>query len=58
MSEMTTVSLVAMIGWLLVMVMGFASFRLSWGKTAQLALIWLGIIIGLYLIADMAGLAL
>jgi len=57
-NEMTTVSIVAMLGWLVLVVIGFASFRLSWGKTAQLAFSWLAIFVGLFLLANLLGLEL
>jgi len=58
MDDIGIVSLIAMIGWLILILAGFASFRLSWGKTVQLALIWLAIIVGLFLIVDLLGLQL
>ena len=58
MTDVGVVSLIAMLGWLLVVGMGFASFRLSWGKTAQLALIWVAIIVGLFLVVRLLGLEL
>lgn len=57
MTDTAIVSLIAMLGWLLVVGMGFASFRLSWGKTAQLALVWVAIIGGLFLLARRLGLS-
>lgn len=56
MNDITAISIIAMLGWLLVAGMSFASFRLSWGKTAQLALTWLAIFIGLFLVARLMGL--
>ena len=56
MNDITAISVFAMLGWLLVAGMSFASFRLSWGKTAQLALTWLAIFVGLFLVARLAGL--
>ncbi|MEE4288135.1 MAG: hypothetical protein V2J14_02100 [Erythrobacter sp.] len=58
MNDLGIVSLIAMIGWLLLIVAGFASFKLSWGKTAQLALVWLAIFFGLFLLVDLLGLTL
>jgi hypothetical protein len=58
MNDLGIVSLIAMIGWLLLIVAGFASFKLSWGKTAQLALVWLAIFVGLFLLVDLLGLTL
>jgi hypothetical protein len=58
MNDLGIVSLIAMIGWLLLIVAGFASFKLSWGKTAQLALVWLAIFVGLFLLVDLLGLTI
>ncbi|MEM7688109.1 MAG: hypothetical protein AAF291_03730 [Pseudomonadota bacterium] len=58
MSELGTVSIIAMLGWLVLVSMSFASYRLSWGKTAQLALVWLAIFVGLFLIVRLLGLEL
>ena len=58
MNDMTAVSIIAMLGFLLVAGMSFASFRLSWGKTAQMALTWLAIFVGLFLVVRMLGLRL
>lgn len=46
MSTYTIVSLVAMTGWLILMLSALASYRLGWGKTAQMALVWLAIFVG------------
>ncbi|MEL6541975.1 MAG: hypothetical protein AAFP79_06015 [Pseudomonadota bacterium] len=52
------ISLIAMLGWLVLVVAGFASYRLSWGKTAQLAFVWLAIFVGLFLLVRLLGLEL
>jgi len=57
-SELSTISMVAMLGWLVLATMSFASFRLSWGRTAQLALVWLAIFGGLFLLVSLLGLEL
>jgi len=57
-NDMTAVSVIAMLGWLLIAGMSFASFRLSWGKTAQLALTWFAIFLGGFLIVRLLGLEL
>ena len=56
MSDVGVVSLIAMMGWLVLVVAGFASYRLSWGKTAQLAFVWLAIFVGLFLLVRLLGL--
>ncbi len=58
MNDMTAVSIIAMLGWLLIVGASFASFRLSWGKTAQLALTWIAIFVGLFLLVRLLGLQL
>jgi hypothetical protein len=46
MSTYEIVSIVAMVGWLILMGSALASFRLGWGKTMQMALVWLAIFAG------------
>ncbi|MDJ0977747.1 MAG: hypothetical protein QNI87_04360 [Erythrobacter sp.] len=58
MNDATVISLIAMVGWLIVVSAGFASYRLSWGKTVQLALVWVAIFGGLFLLARLLGLTL
>ncbi|MEL6416791.1 MAG: hypothetical protein AAFQ15_17830 [Pseudomonadota bacterium] len=58
MSDLSMISLIAMLGWLVLVVAGFASYRLSWGKTAQLAFVWLAIFVGLFLLVRLLGLEL
>lgn len=52
------VSIVALLGWLILAGSAFASYRLSWGKTAQLVLVWLAIFAGLFLLVEISGLAI
>ena len=46
MSEYAIVSIVAMVGWLFLASSAFASFKLGWSKTIQMALVWLAIFVG------------
>ncbi len=55
MNEGAVISLVAMLGWLILAGSAIASFRLGWGKLAQLALVWLAIFAGLFVVADLLG---
>ena len=48
MNDMDVVSIISLLGWLVLVSMGFASFKLSWGKTAQLALVWLAVFWGFF----------
>ena len=58
MSEIGIISIVAMLGWLVLAGGALASFKLGWGKMAQMALVWLAIFAGLYVVADLLGMAL
>ncbi|AWW74785.1 hypothetical protein CD351_10155 [Erythrobacter sp. KY5] len=55
MSEGSIISIVALLGWLILAGSAIASFRLGWGKIAQLALVWLAIFAGLFVAADLLG---
>ncbi|MCK0099549.1 hypothetical protein MWU38_09150 [Qipengyuania sp. S6317L1] len=55
MSEGSIISIVALLGWLILAGSALASFRMGWGKMAQLALVWLAIFAGLFVIADLMG---
>ena len=56
MNEYAVISIIAMLGWLVLAGSALASYRLSWGKTAQLALTWVAIFGGLFLLARLLGL--
>lgn len=58
MNDMTVVSLISMLGFLVLAGAALASFRLNWSKTVQLALTWLAIFVGLFVLARLAGLQL
>ena len=49
------ISIVAMVGWLILAGSALASFRLGWNRILQLALIWLAIFAGLFVVADLLG---
>lgn len=55
MNEGTIISIVAMVGWLILAGSALASFKLGWGKMVQMALMWLAIFVGLFVIADLMG---
>lgn len=55
MNEGAWVSVVAMLGWLILAGSALASYRLGWSKILQLALIWLAIFAGLFVVADLLG---
>lgn len=55
MNEGAWISIVAMVGWLILAGSAMASFRLGWSKIAQLALVWLAIFAGLFVVADLLG---
>lgn len=58
MSETLILALISMVGCLVLAVSGFASYRLNWGKTLQMALTWLAIFVGAFAVAQFAGLEL
>ncbi len=49
------VSIVALLGWLILAGSALASFRMGWSKMLQLALVWLAIFAGLFVVADLLG---
>lgn len=55
MNEASILSIVVMIGWLILAGSALASFKLGWSKVLKLALVWLAIFVGLFLIADLMG---
>ena len=46
-ADLDMLSITAMCGWLALMVMSFASYRLSWKRTVTIALVWAAIFAGL-----------
>jgi len=59
MTDMTsTVSIVALLGWLVLAGSAFASYQLSWSKTFQLMLAWAAIFLGGFLLVRLLGLEL
>lgn len=55
MNEGSIISIVALIGWLILAGSAIASMRLGWNRILRLALIWLAIFGGLFLLADLFG---
>jgi len=55
MTEGAIVSIVALIGWLIIAGSAIASFRLGWSRIIQLALMWLAIFGGLFVMAELFG---
>ena len=53
MNEYALVSIIALVGWLILMLSSFASFRLGWSKTIQMALVWLAIFAGATLLVSL-----
>lgn len=51
MTNMTSISMIALLAWLIFAFGALASYKLSWGKMARMALIWLAIFTGGFLIA-------
>ena len=53
MNEYEVVRIIALVGWLVLMLGAFASFRLNWKTSLRHALIWAVIITGLMLLVTM-----
>jgi hypothetical protein len=47
-----TVAIIASLVWLLLAGSAFASYRLGWGQTIKMALTWVSIFGGLYLVVE------
>ena len=52
MSQIDTVQLVALVGWLILASSALVSFRLNWSKALRLGLIWVAIFVGVFLLFD------
>jgi hypothetical protein len=50
MSPEMLMPIISSIGWLVVVGAALASYRLEWGQMARMALVWLAIFIGLYVV--------
>jgi len=46
------VAVVSSLVWLALMGSAFASYRLGWGQTIRMALTWVAIFLGLYLVVE------
>lgn len=53
MNEGQIVSLIALIGWLILVGGALASHRLNWSKALKLALTWVAIFAGVFLLFNM-----
>ncbi|MCT2558639.1 hypothetical protein N0B51_06570 [Tsuneonella sp. YG55] len=54
MNEISTVQIVALLGWLLLAGSAFAGYRLGWKESIRLALLWAGIFIAVGLAFSLA----
>ncbi|QUL38697.1 hypothetical protein [Erythrobacter sp. JK5] len=55
MTEGALISIVAMIGWLILVGSALSSYKLGWSKIARLALTWGAIFGGFFLLAYLFG---
>ena len=53
MNDMTTISIIALVAWLFFAGSALASFKLGWGKMIRMALIWVAIFTGGFVIASL-----
>ena len=51
--ETSLVQIVALVGWLILAGSALASYKLSWGKAAKMALTWTAIFVGVFLLFDL-----
>jgi hypothetical protein len=58
MNEGAIISLVSLVGFLVLAGSALASYRMSWGKFAQLSLVWLAIFAGGFMLVRLLGLNL
>ena len=52
MSPDLVIPIIASLGWLVLCGAALASYRLQWGQMLKLALIWLAIFVGLYVLVE------
>ncbi|MCR9180383.1 MAG: hypothetical protein NXH71_09155 [Erythrobacteraceae bacterium] len=52
MSPEMLIPIISSIGWLVVVGAALASYRLEWGQMARMALFWLAIFVGLYVVVQ------
>jgi hypothetical protein len=52
MSEDLVLPIIATVGWLILVASGLASHRLGWGQLVTMALVWIAIFGGLFLIIE------
>ncbi|MFN4038614.1 MAG: hypothetical protein ACK4IB_04705 [Erythrobacter sp.] len=51
-SQGQMISLVALVGWLVVVASGFASFRLGARQVVRMALVWIAIFLGAFVVVS------
>lgn len=52
MSPDLVIPIIASVGWLVLCGAALASYRLHWGQMLKMALVWLAIFFGLYVLAE------
>ena len=52
MSADLVIPVVSSLGWLVLCCVALASYRLQWGQMAKLALVWLAIFVGLFVLVE------
>jgi hypothetical protein len=50
MNQYEIVAIISLLGWLVLAGSALASYRLGWGQMARMALTWLAIFVGLFLL--------
>jgi hypothetical protein len=57
MNEASTVQIISLVGWLILMLGAFASYKLSWRKGLTFALIWVALFAGVAALIMWSGAA-
>ncbi|MGV2496352.1 hypothetical protein [Pelagerythrobacter aerophilus] len=55
MTDLAALQMVSLIGWLVVAVAAYASFRLDWKKSVRMALLWIVIFVGVAFLFSLIG---
>lgn len=53
MNQYEIIGIVSLLGWLFIAGSALASYRLGWGQMAKMALTWLAIFLGLFLLVGL-----
>ncbi|XUU60001.1 hypothetical protein ACRAQ6_10540 [Erythrobacter sp. HA6-11] len=55
MNDGALIGIVSLVAWLILAGSALASYKLSWGKIAQMSLTWLAIFLGVFVVFSLVG---